>query len=90
MGNKPIKRFSQGLLNVAIWKNIGTSRYGGESVFHTISISRGYKDKSGEFKSSNSLRPEDLSVVREMLSQAENFLNEIPAEMEEEIIEEVI
>ena len=90
MGNKPIKRFSQGLLSVAVWRNIGTSRYGEESVFHTISVSRGYKDKSGEFKSSNSLRPEDLGTVRELLQQAENFLNESSPEMEEEIIEEVI
>lgn len=90
MSNKPIKRFSQGLLNVAIWKNIGTNRYGGESVFHTVSISRGYKDKNGEFKSSNSLRPEDLPVVRELIAQAEKFLNEPEPELEDEMLEEVI
>jgi len=69
MGNKPIKRFSVGLLNVAIWRNKGTSRYGEESVFHTVSISRGYKS-NGEFKSTGSLMPEDLATVRELLEQA--------------------
>ena len=88
MGNQPIKRFSQGLLNVAVWRNKGTSRYGEESVFHTVSVSRGYKS-NGEFKSTGSLRPEDLGVVKELLEQAENFLNEPSPEMEAEIIEEV-
>ena len=87
-GNKPIKRFTDRLLSVAIWRNKGINRYGGESVFHTVSISRGYKDKSGEFKSSNSLRPEDLPAVRELITQAESFLNE--PELEDEMLEEVI
>ena len=87
-GNKPIKRFTDRLLSVAVWRNKGISRYGGESVFHTVSISRGYKDKSGEFKSSNSLRPEDLPAVRELITQAEHFLNE--PELEDELLEEVI
>ena len=89
MGNKPIKRFSAGLLNVAVWRNKGTSRYGEESVFHTVSISRGYKSQ-GEFKSTGSLRPEDLGTVRELLQQAEDYLNNPSSEMEEEIMEEVI
>ena len=89
MNNKPIKRFSQGLLSVAVWRNKGTSRYGEESVFNTVSISRGYKSQ-GEFKSTNSLRPEDLGTVRELLQQAEDYLNESHPEMEGEIIEEVI
>ena len=89
MGNKPVKRFSAGLLNVAVWRNKGTSRYGDESVFHTVSISRGYKSQ-GEFKSTGSLRPEDLGAVRELLQQAEDYLNNPSPEMEEEIMEEVI
>ena len=88
MGNKPIKRFSAGLLNVAVWRNMGTSRYGEETVFNTVSISRGYKSQ-GEFKSTGSLRPEDLGTVRELLQQAEEFLNNPNPEMEQEIIEEI-
>ena len=89
MGNKPVKRFSAGLLNVAVWRNKGTSRYGEESVFHTVSISRGYKSQ-GEFKSTGSLRPEDLGTARDLLQQAEDFLNSGSSEMEEEIVEEVL
>ena len=84
MGNQPIKRFSVGLLNVAVWRNKGTSRYGEETVFHTVSISRGYKSQ-GEFKSTGSLRPEDLGTVRELLEQAESYLNNPEPEMEQEI-----
>ncbi len=87
--NKPVKRFTDRLLSVAVWKNKGTSRYGQDTEFYTASISRGYKDRSGEFKSTNSLRPDDLPAVRELLMQAENFINGASSEMEEEILEEV-
>ncbi len=87
MGNGPVKRFNDRLLSVCIWKNKGTDRYGQENEFHTVSISRGYKDKDGNFKSSNSLRPEDLSSVRDLLEQAENYLNGDSEEIEEEPIE---
>ena len=89
MGNKPVKRFSDRLLSVCIWKNKGTGRDGEETEFHTVSVSRGYKDRSGEFKNTNSLRPEDLPAVRELLTQAEDFLNGTAPEMEDEIIEEI-
>ena len=90
MGNKPIKRFSDRLLSVCIWKNKGTSRDGEDTEFHTVSVSRGYKDRNGEFKNTNSLRPDDLPALRELLTQAEDFLNEGASEMEDEIIEEVL
>ena len=90
MGNKPIKRFSDRLLSVAVWKNKGTSRDGEETEFHTVSVSRSYKDRNGEFKNTNSLRPDDLSSVRDLLQQAEEFLNGDSPEMEEELAEEVL
>ena len=75
MGNKPIKKFMDRLLSVAVWENEGN----GSGKFHTVSMSRGYK-KDGEFKSTNSLRPEDLSSARELLKQAENFIENINTE----------
>ena len=90
MGNKPIKRFSDRLLSVCIWKNKGTSRDGEETEFHTVSVSSSYKDRNGEFKNTNSLRPDDLPALRELLTQAEDFLNSDSAEMEEELVEEVL
>lgn len=90
MGNAPIKRFSDRLLSVAVWKNKGTSRDGEETEFHTVSVSRSYKDRNGEFKNTNSLRPDDLPALRELLTQAEDFLNGDASEMEEEIVEEVL
>ena len=86
MGNQPIKKFNDRLLSVCIWKNEGTTKYGQKSEFNTVSVSRGYKDKSGEFKSSNSFRPEDLGAIKSLLEQAEDFLNGDSREMEEEII----
>ena len=86
MGNQPIKKFNAGLLSVCIWKNEVTTRFGGKHEFRTVSVSRGYKDKSGEFKSSNSFRPEDLGAIKELLTEAEDFLNGDSREMEEEIV----
>lgn len=89
MGNKPVKRFSDRLLNVAVWKN---KVNGSDAEFHTLSISRGYK-KDGEFKSTNSLRPEDIPSVIELLKQAESYIDSVnsgSAEATEEDEEEVL
>ena len=89
MGNKPVKRFSDRLLNVAVWKN---KVNGSDAEFHTLSISRGYK-KDGEFKSTNSLRPEDIPSVIDLLKQAENYIDSVNSggtDTSEESTEEVL
>ena len=40
-----------------------------------LAANRRFKDRNGEFKSTNSLRPDDLPAVRDLLTQAEDFLN---------------
>ena len=77
VNNPPIKKFKSRLLSVAVWKNKGTNSFGETSEFHTVSIQRGYKDKNDEFKSTASLRPQDLPEIKELLTQVEQFLNEL-------------
>ena len=86
MGNGPIKKFNDRLLSVCIWKNSARDRHGQESEFYTVSVSRGYKDRDGNFKSSTPFRPEDLGSMRELIAQAEEFLGDCSG-LEEEPIE---
>ncbi len=66
----PIKKFSVGGLQIAIWEN--ESKEG--KTYNTVSISRNYKDKNDEWKSSNSLRVNDLPKAVTALNKAYEFL----------------
>lgn len=85
--NKPEKKFKAGAVSATIWKNEGQNN-GKTFAFHTISLTRGYKDKSGEWKNSASLRPGDLPKAALVLSKAYEHLtlNNEEAVIEEELV----
>lgn len=67
----PIKKFSAGGVQVAIWQNETKS---GKS-FSTVSIDRRYKEKDSEnWKSSNSFPVNDLPKAIFALQEAYRFL----------------
>ena len=68
--NIPEKKFSTGVVSATIWKNKGTSKDGNSVEFKTISLQRRYTDKSGEWKSTNSLRINDLPKAILVLNKA--------------------
>ena len=68
--NAPIKKFSAGGVQVAVWENEGKE---GNS-YNTVSVSRNYKDKNDEWKSSNSFRVSDLPKAVVALNKAYEFL----------------
>ena len=68
--NRPEARFSAGAISVAIWNNTGTSKDGQESQYRTFSFERRYKDKAGEWKSTNHLRMQDLPKAVLVLNKA--------------------
>ncbi len=73
--NLPEKRFSTGAINVTVWRNIGQSKTTGEATeYRTVSFDRRYKDKQGEWKSTNSLRINDLPKAVVVLSKAFEYL----------------
>ncbi len=74
-GNKPIKKFrAAGVLSVAVWENTGTSKRTGEPVkFHTISTDRRYKNKDGEWKSTGTLRINDIPKMVLLLQKAYEY-----------------
>ena len=68
--NIPEKKFSTGVVSATIWKNKGISKDGNSVEFKTISLQRRYTDKSGEWKSTNSLRINDLPKAILVLNKA--------------------
>ena len=74
-GNQPEKKFSTGVISATVWKNNGTSKKDGSQVeFRTISLQRRYTDKDGNWKSTNSLRINDLPKAALVLNKAYEYL----------------
>jgi len=74
-GNKPEKKFSTGAITATVWKNNGTSKRDGSQVeFRTIQLDRHYKDKDGSWKSTNSMRVNDLPKAALVLNKAYEYL----------------
>ena len=68
--NIPEKRFRAGAISATVWLNNGQSKDGKLAQFRTISIERAYKDKSGEWKYTNSFRVGDLPKASLVLDEA--------------------
>ena len=71
----PEKKFSTGAICATIWKNNGTNKKNGESVeYRTIKLDRRYKDKEGNWQSTDSLRLNDLPKAALVLQKSYEFL----------------
>ena len=66
----PVKKFNAGAIQVAIWQNEGKEG----AQYNTISIDRRYKDKNEQWKSSNSLRINDVPKAVVTLQKAYEYL----------------
>ena len=74
-GNPPEKRFSTGVISATVWKNSATSKRDGKKIdFRTITLQRRYADKDGTWKSTNSLRINDLPRAGVVLQKAYEYL----------------
>ena len=69
--NKPKKKFNAGAVSATVWENQATNKTTGSPVsYNTISLQRGYKDKEGNWKSTNSLRVADIPKAILVLQKA--------------------
>ena len=73
-GNIPEKKFSTGSLSATVWQNQGKSKEGDDVSFRTVSFQRRYKDKNGEWQSTNTLRINDLPKASLVLQKAYEYL----------------
>ncbi len=68
--NTPQKKFRAGGISATIWQN--KSQEG--KAFSTVSFERGYKDKTGNWKSTSYLGVNDLPKAMVVLGKAYEFL----------------
>jgi len=68
--SSPVKKFSAGGVQVAVWENEGKEG----TSFYTASIDRAYKDKNDEWKHSNSLKMNDIPKAVLALQKAYEFM----------------
>lgn len=73
-GNYPEKKFRAGAICATVWSNKAPKKDGEESEYRTISLERVYKDKEGNWQSSNSFRVTDLPKATVILQRAYEFL----------------
>ena len=66
----PVKKFAVGGIQAAVWEN--SSKEGAQ--FNTVSLDRRYKSKDDEWKSSASLRVNDLPKAILALQKAYEYL----------------
>ena len=72
--NKPEKTIRAGAIAVSIWNNTAQSKEGIVTQYNSISFERRYKDQKGEWKSTNSLRVNDLPKAQAALQRAFEYL----------------
>ncbi|MEK6857452.1 MAG: hypothetical protein AABX39_02595 [Nanoarchaeota archaeon] len=70
---KPEKKIRAGAISATIWKN--TKQKDGKSFdYRSVSFERSYKDKSGQWKTTNSLSVQDLPKARAVIEEAYKYL----------------
>ncbi|MFQ5474385.1 MAG: hypothetical protein ACE5DM_00985 [Candidatus Nanoarchaeia archaeon] len=75
MENKPEKKFRAGAISATVWSNEGTNQQGQPTSYRTISFDRSYKDKNGEWRSTNHLRTTDIPKAVLVLNKAFEFVS---------------
>ena len=73
-GNTPEKKFSTGAVTATVWQNQGKSKTGEAVSFRTVSFQRRYKDKTGNWQSTSTLRANDLPRAALVLQKAYEYL----------------
>ena len=74
MNNLPEKKFRAGAISATIWNNSTTDKFGNPVSYKTVSFDRRYKDKDGNWQSSNSLRVNDIPKAQLVLGEAYKYL----------------
>lgn len=88
-GNIPEKKFSTGAISATVWENQGKSKSGEAVSFRTVSLQRRYKDKEGNWQSTNTLRINDLPRVSLVLQKAYEYLVLKDIQTSQGLVEEV-
>jgi len=69
-GNLPERKFRAGAISATVWSNKTKNKTGEEVQYKTISVDRCYKDKDGQWQTTNSMRVNDLPKAWTVLMEA--------------------
>lgn len=73
--NQPEKKFRAGAVSATVWKNAGKGTQSNEQFeYRSVSFERSYKDPQGNWKTTNSLRINDLPKALLVLEKAYEFI----------------
>ncbi len=73
--NTPEKKFRASPITATIWANEVKSKEGDLKMFRTISLERSYKDKEDKWRSTGSLRVNDLPKAVLVLNKAFEYIS---------------
>jgi len=68
---KPVHEFRLGRIRAAVWENDSAS-----GPFHTVTLSRLYKDDAGKWADSASFDRDDLPLVAKLADQSHTWIYE--------------
>lgn len=73
--NQPEKKFRAGAVSATVWKNAGKGSQSNEQFeYRSVSFERSYKDPQGNWKTTSSLRMNDLPKALLVLEKAYEFI----------------
>ena len=72
--NKPVKEYRSGGVKASIWRN-DVQQDGRTSTQYSVRIQKTYRDKSGNWKTSEYYYPEDLSRLALVANKAFEFIS---------------
>lgn len=73
--NTPERKFRASPITATIWTNEAKGKDGATNLFRTITLERTYKDKQDAWKTTNSLRVNDLPKAVLVLNKAFEYVN---------------
>jgi len=71
---KPDKKFKAGAISAVIWANEMKDRQGKSYFVYTVAFDRTYKDRDGKWKTTASLRVNDLPKLQLVAHEAYEYL----------------
>jgi len=71
---KPNKKFKAGAVSAAVWANEMKDRQGKRFSVYTVAFERNYKDRDGNWKSTNSMRINDIPKLQLVAHEAYEYL----------------
>ncbi len=72
--NKPIKSFKAGAIRASIFANAQQNGYGKNQPAHRIVLDRRYKDRDGNWKSTNGFSKTELPTAIVVMQKAYEYL----------------